>query len=332
MKSRDALLLLAEVAESQWGMFTASQARDRGVSHMNLSRLTDSGDLVRLAHGVYRDAGAPTAPHEELRAAWLAAEPNRLAYERLRMRPPHVIVSGESAAELHGIGDLRAMQSEFTTPARRQTQRPDVRYRTRVVAVEDVTVIDGLPVTTPERTVADLVEARNDLSIVAGVLRDAAKKSRLDVERLTELLNPLAERAGENRGDGDSLRERLLEIAGIDRRSIAQQLAAIPSVGKLVTAEYLRNLPTTDIAPVLASFILALERAVPQDELSRQALAAGKAMSEVLERVERVTADPRAMSEAAGAIGENIGTSAAEHLKAIGWAALARAVPSTEDR
>lgn len=59
MKSREALKVLAEVSESQWGMVTSAQANGRGVSHMNLTRLTESGDLVRLSHGVYKDAGAP---------------------------------------------------------------------------------------------------------------------------------------------------------------------------------------------------------------------------------------------------------------------------------
>ncbi|MBK7822870.1 MAG: type IV toxin-antitoxin system AbiEi family antitoxin domain-containing protein [Tessaracoccus sp.] len=62
------------MTESQWGLVTSAQA-PRGVTHMNLTRLTESGDLVRVTHGVYRDAGAPSTEHEELRAAWLAAGP-----------------------------------------------------------------------------------------------------------------------------------------------------------------------------------------------------------------------------------------------------------------
>lgn len=191
MRSRDALRLLAEVTESQWGLVTSAQAGARGVSYMNLTRLVESGDLVRLAQGVYRDAGAPGGQHEELRAAWLATDPAKLAHERLRERPCTAVVAGESAARLHGIGDLRGMRSEFATPTRRQTQRADVRYRTRVLPGGDVTVREGLPVTTPERTIADLVEDRQDLSIVGDALRDAARRSRLDVDRLADLLAPL---------------------------------------------------------------------------------------------------------------------------------------------
>ncbi len=225
MKTREALRALAEVTESQWGMVTSSQALACGVSHMNLTRLTDSGDLVRVYQGVYQDAGAPSAMHQNLRAAWLATDPSKLAYERLRERPATAVVSGESAAKLHNISDLPAAKAEFTTPRRKQTQRPDVHYRTRQLPEQDVTVRDGLPVTTRERTIADLVADRHDLSIVGDALRDAARQSQLDTERLIALLDPLAARNGHHKGDGRALYEELLQLAGLDPASLAKQLA-----------------------------------------------------------------------------------------------------------
>lgn len=250
MKARDALRVLAEVTESQWGMVTSAQARARGVSLMNLTRLTESGDLIRLTHGVYRDSGAPSDEYEQLRAAWLATDPTMLAYERLDEYPRSAVVAGESAAGLHGIGDLRAMASEFITPTRRQTQRSDVRYRTRTLPGEDVVIRRGLPVTSRERTIADLVEARQDLSIVAGVLRDAARQSRLDTDRLTALLAPLAGRNGHNTGDGKALFDELVQIAGIDLDSIATRIAAIPELGQLVVRRYIEGLRGEDHGPL----------------------------------------------------------------------------------
>lgn len=192
----DALVELAELSASQWGLLTTAQAAARGVSRVQLARLTDAGGLVRIVHGVYRDAGAPSDEFEELRAAWLSTEPSRLAEERLGDRAAGVVVSGGSAAWLHRVGDLRADRHEFTVPVRRQSQRLEIRYRQRQLDDTDVTIVGGLPVTTLERTVADLVEARVDLSLVAGVLADAVKVTRLDFERLHELLGPFAERRG----------------------------------------------------------------------------------------------------------------------------------------
>lgn len=247
MKSRDALKILAEVSESQWGMVTSAQANARGVSHMNLTRLAESGDLIRLSHGVYKDAGAPGGEHDELRSAWLASEPARLAWDRLQEKPGKVIVSGESAAALHGIGNLRAMRSEFTTSARKQTQRADVHYRTRALTSDDVTVRDGLPVTTLERTIADLVEQRTQLDHVGDALRDAARKTRLDTDRLTELLSPLAERSGHAKGDGAALLDDLLETARIDLQSLSKQIVKIPDLGALVARDFLATIDTSAI-------------------------------------------------------------------------------------
>lgn len=249
MKSRVALQQLAEVTESQWGMVTTAQARAQGIDHMTLKRLNDDGHLVRLIHGVYRSAGAPSAEHEELRAAWLAAEPRRLALERLHDNRPGIVVSGESAARLHGIGDLRATRSEFTSPTRRQSQRFDVRYRTRNLPREDVTVRDGLPATTRERTIADLVEDRQDLSTVADALRDATRQSVLDTERLTELLAPLARRNGCAAGDGAALLEKLARSAGIDENSWARSIVENGPLMAKILSQCATHLPQMQIHP-----------------------------------------------------------------------------------
>ena len=257
MKSRVALQQLAEVTESQWGMVTTAQARAQGIDHMTLKRLNDDGHLIRLIHGVYRSAGAPGAEHEELRAAWLAAEPRRLALERLHDNRPGIVVSGESAARLHGIGDLRATRSEFTSPTRRQSQRLDVRYRTRNLPREDITVRDGLPATTRERTIADLVEDRQDLSTVADALRDATRQSVLDTERLTELLAPLARRNGCAAGDGAALLEKLAQSAGIDENSWARSIAENGPLMAKILSQYVTHLPQMQAA--LKDFSIAVD-------------------------------------------------------------------------
>ncbi|MFT3875204.1 MAG: type IV toxin-antitoxin system AbiEi family antitoxin domain-containing protein [Propioniciclava sp.] len=246
MYARTALRDLAEVTASQWGMVTSAQAVAHGVSHLTLSRLTGSGDFIRVAHGVYKNACAPSDEHEALRAAWLAIEPDRFAWERTAERPGFAVVSGESAAQLHGIGNLRAMRSEFTTPVRKQTQRLDVRYRTRTLTSDDVTIRAGLPVTTVERTIADLVEARVQLGHIGDALRDAARQSRLDTDRLIELLAPLAERNGHPKRDGQALLAQLREAAGIDIASLVRRIAAVPNLSALVAGRYLASLELPD--------------------------------------------------------------------------------------
>jgi hypothetical protein len=239
MRSADALLQLAELSAPQWGMVTTAQAAILGVERLDLSRLFEAGHLERLAYGVYRDAGAPSAEFESLRAAWLAADPSLTAEQRLRHLPGGVVVMGESAASLHGVGDLPADRHEFSTPVRRQSQRSEVSYRKRRLEPGDVTIAHGLPVTTIERTVADLVEARTDLSLVADVLRDAAQTRRLDTNRLTELLGPLAARNGLRKGDGGAVLGRLTALAGLDIPSLAKGISTSETVSALVAAKSL---------------------------------------------------------------------------------------------
>lgn len=243
MKFRFALGEVAEVTESQWGMVTSAQAVARGLSHVDLTRLADSGVLVRLAHGVYKDAGAPSDEHEAIRAAWLSIEPSRLAWERVQERPSFATVSGETATVLHAVGDLRGMSIEFTTQKRRQTQREDLRFKTRVLTREDVMVRAGLPVTTIERTIADLMEARTQIDHVGRVVRDSARKTTLDTDRLTAYLAPLAVRNGHRKNDGGALLQQLYESAGIDRESVASQIAGDSELSALIASKYLASLP-----------------------------------------------------------------------------------------
>jgi hypothetical protein len=74
--------------------------------------------------------------------------------------------------------------------------------------------VNGLPTLTVERTIADLVEQRHDLSLVAGVVRDAVASGRLlSPKDLVAYLEPLARRTGTH--DGHELADKLFDLAGI---------------------------------------------------------------------------------------------------------------------
>ncbi len=247
MKLEDILLALAEVTASQWGMVTSAQASMHGVTRLDLSRLAAAGHLKRLTHGVYIDSGAPSDQFDDLRAAWLSTEPAIMGETRTKNRANGVVVAGTSAARLHDIGDLWADRHEFVSTKRRQSQRDGIRYRQRNLDQADVTLVEGLPTMTMERTITDLVEDVGDLSLVADALRDASFKRSLDLARLRELLGPMAERNGFKKGDGSALLNRLQEIAGIDPATVARRLAADTSLGARVAASYFGNLSQADV-------------------------------------------------------------------------------------
>lgn len=232
MDTRSVEVALAEITSSQWGMVTTAQAERLGVSRLTLSRLSEQGLFERVTQGVYLDSGAPGSEFDELKAAWLSTDPGRFAEERLEQMEKGPVVSAESASRLHNVGDLRANVHTFTVPIRRQSQKTDIRYRLRTLSSREVTLIEGLPTTTLERTIADLVDMRTDLSLVAEVLASAVGRNQLDPEYLTELLNPLAARNGCKKGDGAVLLDRLLAIAGLDLDSLTEKLMSTPGVGE----------------------------------------------------------------------------------------------------
>jgi hypothetical protein len=200
--------ILETLAVGQWGLFTTAQAHARGVSRANLSQRERSGRLERLAHGVYRLGGVPIAPLDDLRAAWLSAEPATVAWDRINN--PQIVVGAAAAAAVHECGDLLPRPYRLITGQRRQTQRSDIVYSRRSLDPQDIVAIGGLPVTSIERTIADLIDEIGDLSLVGDVLSDGMRGERaIDFSRLSALLAPYATRYGHSRGDGAALLHQL---------------------------------------------------------------------------------------------------------------------------
>lgn len=281
MEMRQALGVLASLSSAQWGLFTSSQAAARGVSRLDLSRLAEAGLLDRVAHGVYRDTGAAGDEFDGLRSAWLAIVPKVDASTRLQAGADDAVVSGPSAAWLHGIGDLRADRDEFTSSVRRQTQREGVRIVTRPLATADVTVRHGLPVTTVERTITDLVADRVDLSLVAKALGDAMRMGSVDLADVAHRLSPLAARNGCTAGDGQSLLDRLLRLAGLDAESMAKRFAGIDALARPIAADYLRDLAAQ--AQHAQQLVEGMQVSLPDvTQFAAQAEALSKALENAL--------------------------------------------------
>jgi predicted transcriptional regulator of viral defense system len=246
MKSIQVLRELGDLTAGQWGMVTTAQAATRGISRLHLSRLADDGQLERIGHGIYRDAGAPPEQFDGLKAAWLSVNPKQTAYERTQSRPTDAVVSGPAASYLLGLGDLVPEPYQFTVPARRQTQRDSLAFRVRWLPPGSVTIREGLPVTTPEQTIADLIDERQDRSLVADVFAEAES---VDVDALTALLGPLSQRNGFARGDGAAFYADLERLAHRDLDSLARAMSTTV-LGKKITEEYMRLAGLPDLSAI----------------------------------------------------------------------------------
>jgi hypothetical protein len=200
---------LAPIAEDQWGLITRRQAGDAGVSPATLQRLTSSGVLERVAHGVYHLSGAPEPDHLGLRAAWLQLAPEMPAWERTADRG---VVSHRSAAALYGLGHLPADQHEFKLPRRKQSRRPDVRLHQG--PIRNWTDLGGLPVTRPSEIAADLLSEREDPGAVGQVIADAIRQGYDYPGTFADALAPHGAKFGLRSGDGIGLLRWLLELVG----------------------------------------------------------------------------------------------------------------------
>jgi hypothetical protein len=203
---------LSKLAEDQWGLVTRQQAERAGVPQSTFDRLAADGSILeRVAHGVYRLAGAPLPDHLDLRAAWLQLAPDTPAWERTLDQG---VVSHRSAAALYGLGHLPADTREFTLPARRQTRRPDVRLHRLLLDSNECIQLRGLPVTRPSRIASDLLADHEDPEAVASVVADAIRGVYDYPATFADSLGAHAARFGLRRGDGLALLRWLLELVG----------------------------------------------------------------------------------------------------------------------
>ncbi|HEY3478683.1 MAG TPA: type IV toxin-antitoxin system AbiEi family antitoxin domain-containing protein [Streptomyces sp.] len=261
MEMDKAFGLLAEHTAAQWGMVTAQQAKALGVDAVTLYRLKEAGFLDVARRGVYVVTSIETHRNQAEQAAWLALRPAVPAWEREPLDSNDGVLSHGTAARLHGFGELVDDGIVFTVPRRRTTRHPDLRFAINPrLDADDVTLVDGLPVTTMLRTVDDLLDSHVDGSHVATIIREAVEAGALRLDELAERITPYARRYRVRPTTGEALLEHLLEQIGLT----TDELAARPrpgqrryNLGDAVAGtsilDAINNALGTQIKPILAA-------------------------------------------------------------------------------
>jgi len=189
------MIAISPTTSEQWGMITAGQARELGVSRQDLKRLIDDGTLVVAdqATRVYRLSGAPEDPERDpLRAAWLQLGGAKAWHERTS-GVPDAVIGRRSAAHLRGLGDLIPHEHEFYTATRLRPRRMDIKIRVRSHRDPSVWELwDGLPTSTVPAIIEDLLADGEDESAVAQVVRDALSLGLVDRGVLDAIVAPHA--------------------------------------------------------------------------------------------------------------------------------------------
>ena len=162
---------LYEIAESQAGYFTAAQAQRAGFSWERLSSNASVGRFQRISHGVYRLTHFPSYPFEDLFVAWLRTGPNS-------------VISHESALSVYELSDVLPGEVHVIIPRTASRRRQGIRLHTNRLEPDEITMREGLPITTVVRTVADvarsgLAEEQVHLAIQEALQRGLTSKEDL---------------------------------------------------------------------------------------------------------------------------------------------------------
>ena len=188
MTRMDHIAALNELSASE-GVFTTAQAARLGIPRKTLSQAVASGRAERIAHGAYRLTSTMGDLTDELAAIWKLTDPAAFTYERLSPKAMDgIVVGGTTAAYLLGIGDFHLSPYRIYSPKRINSRIRAARFTTRAIDARDVTIVEGLPVTRPERTLVDLCLDFEDPSLVEDAFRDAMAKG-LDTDRIRAIID-----------------------------------------------------------------------------------------------------------------------------------------------
>jgi predicted transcriptional regulator of viral defense system len=143
---------LYALAARQGGFFTARQAREAGYGDNVHPYHVRSRNWIREIRGVYRLSQFPLPSRPDLMVWQL--------WSRNRQDEPQGVFSHATALALHDLSDVMPAKLDMTVPPgfRRMAAIPDVlRLHRARLAERAVQTIDGVRVTTPLRTLLDVI-------------------------------------------------------------------------------------------------------------------------------------------------------------------------------
>lgn len=184
-------------AQKNGGIVTRAEAIALGMPPRTLRRRVADGLLVELRPGVLALPGA--------------SDPHVLDLH-MACRKLGAIVSHESAAYLHGIIRPRHIKPTVSVPRNTTKDLAGVRvHQVSDIADDQVLHIDGLRVTSPERTIIDLAASHTDKGL-GRILDNGLAAGIVDYMTLTDLFAVLGRRGK----PGTARLRRLMEARGLN--------------------------------------------------------------------------------------------------------------------
>lgn len=207
--TRAQMTTVAALAERQHGVVTRGQLSELGLTRRMIEFRLATGALIRLHPGVY------ALGHRRLRREgdWLAA---------VLACGPGAALSHRDAAALHGLRPSGRSRIDVTTSRRIRAGRPGIEiHHSATLDRRDVTIAEGVPVTTVARTLVDLADVVQKDSL-SKALREADHLRTIDVHDLHAAMECTRNRPGpgharlaavleEHRLEGTQLTRSVLE-------------------------------------------------------------------------------------------------------------------------
>jgi very-short-patch-repair endonuclease len=189
---------LHELIARQHGLITAGQAAALRVSTQAIARRVASGEWARTLPRVYRVTVAPMTSRQSALAAVLWAGEGAL-------------LSHASAAMLWEFDGVRTGKIELSVPRERNIRSKSVViHRSTRLDRADRTVLEGIRITTPARTLIDMSGRLEDHRL-STVLEDLIRRDLVSPERLGARLSALR---SSGRPGGGRLDELLVARGG----------------------------------------------------------------------------------------------------------------------
>lgn len=189
--TRDRWEQLRAITDDQLHLFFTSQAASTGITRTDLIAAAEHGDLWQAAPDLWAFTDTEKHPYEDWVAAWMSMNPDVPVAER--RRHPDAIISHAAAAVIRDLGTLNPRVLDVTaptTPAHMPAESAGVEVTIGDIGVEGVdwTIVEGLPVATPARLIADLAAADTEGSHLGTVIEEALAEKFLTRAKVNEII------------------------------------------------------------------------------------------------------------------------------------------------
>lgn len=182
---------LVALSEEHDGLLTSKEARGAGIQDSVLVRLAQRGRLERMSRGVYRIAHYPADRFAQYREAVLWAKASQ--------GPEHIALSHDTALLLYGISDANPARVSLTVPPSARLRRvcPEwIAIHRATLAPEEIGEHEGMPVTTVERSIMDVLSATHRTDLARQAVTDAVREGLVSKAEANRIRRSVARLTG----------------------------------------------------------------------------------------------------------------------------------------